>query len=68
MEENQEMVNVEIDQPIEFYREILNTNEEIIDLLGKIHKTLGWAILLIVGLLVWKLFEITSLMREMRLY
>ena len=62
------MVNVEIDQPIEFYREILNTNEEIIDLLGKIHKTLGWAILLIVGLLVWKLFEITSLMREMRLY
>jgi len=68
VEENQEMVNVEIDQPIEFYREILNTNEEIIDLLGKIHKTLGWAILLIVGLLVWKLFEITSLMREMRLY
>ncbi len=47
---------------------VIKSQEKIIDLLTKIQKSLGWGLLVIGLLLLWKLFEVTHLMRMMRLY
>ncbi|MHB8114690.1 MAG: hypothetical protein ACYDHA_14705, partial [Bellilinea sp.] len=54
---------------IQDYFHILNTNIEELNLnVLKLQKLISWGLVVIIGLLIWKLFEITSLMREMRLY